>query len=135
MLKYIDLGLPSGTLWKDSNEKGRFYSYNEMINKFGNKLPTKEQFDELLNLCKWTWVHNGYEVEGPNGNKIFMPADSSQNQFVSVFGRNANGNYWSSSPNMYGSVWVLDFNSSKVEIDDNKGRNLEYSVRLVKIKE
>ena len=132
LLKYIDLGLPSGTLWKDSNEKGKFYSYKEVEEKFGNELPTKEQFEELQNLCKWTWIGNGYDVEGLNGNKIFMPADGSQNIYGSVFGSEANGNYWSSSPNMYGRFWILEFNSSKVNIDDNKGRNLEYSVRLIR---
>lgn len=132
LLKYIDLGLPSGTLWKDSNEKGKFYSYKEVEEKFGNELPTKEQFEELQNLCKWTWIGNGYDVEGLNGNKIFMPADGSRNIYGSVFGSEANGNYWSSSPNIYGRFWILEFNSSKVNIDDNKDRNLEYSVRLIR---
>ena len=39
---YVDLGLPSGTLWKDKNEEGGFYTYDQAVSKFGNKLPTKD---------------------------------------------------------------------------------------------
>lgn len=43
----------------------------------GWRLPTKDEFQELVDKCKWKWVSkgesNGYEVLGPNGNKIFLP--------------------------------------------------------------
>ena len=42
---YVDLGLPSGTKWKSTNEIGGnngFYTYDEAISAFGDKLPTKE---------------------------------------------------------------------------------------------
>lgn len=32
---YVDLGLPSGTLWKNSNEFG-YYNFNDAVNRFGN---------------------------------------------------------------------------------------------------
>lgn len=42
------------------------------------RLPTKAEFDELLNRCTWIWTSykgiNGYKVTGPNGNSIFLPA-------------------------------------------------------------
>lgn len=42
------------------------------------RLPTKEEYQELIDKCKWTWttVNNikGYEVIGPNENSIFLPA-------------------------------------------------------------
>ena len=41
---YVDLGLPSGTYWKESNESG-FYNYDNAVSKFGDKLPTKEQLE------------------------------------------------------------------------------------------
>ena len=46
---YVDLGLPSGTLWRNSNEGGDYarYTYDEAISRFGNKLPTKQQLEEL----------------------------------------------------------------------------------------
>ncbi|MCQ2271186.1 MAG: hypothetical protein MJZ72_00120 [Bacteroidales bacterium] len=39
--EYVDLGLPSGTKWKDKNESG-FYDYDAAVRSFGSKLPTKE---------------------------------------------------------------------------------------------
>lgn len=42
------------------------------------RMPTSEELDELLNNCNWDWVTlngvNGYNVTGPNGNIIFLPA-------------------------------------------------------------
>ena len=42
------------------------------------RIPLKEEMDELVNKCTWTWTTlnnvNGYEVKGPNGNTIFLPA-------------------------------------------------------------
>lgn len=44
----------------------------------GWKMPTKSQWEELINRCTWTWTthggHSGYKVTGPNGNSIFLPA-------------------------------------------------------------
>lgn len=95
--KYIDLGLPSGTLWKEKNEKG-FYTYDQAKIKFGNRVPSKEQFEELIDKCDWTWKDNGYKVTGPNGASIFLPAegyyDSDKETRVEV---DYWGNYWSST--------------------------------------
>ena len=42
------------------------------------RIPLPEEMDELVNKCTWTWTTlnnvNGYEVKGPNGNTIFLPA-------------------------------------------------------------
>ena len=51
---YVDLGLPSGTKWKAANEDG-YYDYDSAMETFGGKLPTKEQFEELMSLCTFTW--------------------------------------------------------------------------------
>lgn len=44
----------------------------------GWAIPTFEQCDELMKCCEWTWVATegffGYEVTGPNGNYILLPA-------------------------------------------------------------
>ena len=45
--QYVDLGLPSGTLWKAENEIAGHYTYEEAVVKFESKLPTKEQWEEL----------------------------------------------------------------------------------------
>lgn len=70
---YIDLGLPSGTLWRSSNEEGSF-TFKEAVAMFGKSLPTKAQAMELKNKCQWTPAENGYIVKGPNGNTLYIPA-------------------------------------------------------------
>ena len=42
------------------------------------RMPTYAELNELRTYCTWTWTTqngvNGYNVEGPNGNSIFLPA-------------------------------------------------------------
>lgn len=86
-MEYIDLGLPSGNLWADCNvgtedyrESGKYYSYDEAL-KLQTKeelLPSKQDFQELIDHCKWEWKElthcNGYHITGSNGNSIFLSA-------------------------------------------------------------
>lgn len=62
-------------------------------------LPTEEQFNELITECQWVWKktnnHNGYEIIGKNGNRIFLPA-SGWIQSSEVEYRNQYGYYWTS---------------------------------------
>lgn len=89
---YTDLGLPSGTLWKNYNETG-FYSYNEAIDKFNEKnIPTWNQWTELKSKCQWTWTGSGYKVTGPNGNSITIPAAGDPKGSKGEYGW-----YWSST--------------------------------------
>ncbi len=73
-LGYIDLGLPSGTFWKSSNEDN-YYTPDNAIKKFGKKIPTNKHYYELLDYCKWTcfWNKGMYVIEGPNGNQMLLP--------------------------------------------------------------
>lgn len=93
---YVDLGLPSGTLWESIGEQG-YYTYDEAISKFADALPTKEQFDELIRACTWTWVGDGYDVEGPNENAIFLPAAGYRHCLGRVYNVGTIGYYWSST--------------------------------------
>lgn len=127
---YVDLGLPSGTLWKRQNESG-FYTYEEALNRFGNKLPERHHFVELKNECTWIWMEDyGYKVVGPNGNSITFPAAGYRNCSGDVNGVGTYGLYWSSSP--YGSdyAWYLYFGSSGVNMN-GRYRCYGRSVRLV----
>lgn len=129
---YVDLGLPSGTLWKDQNEAGGFYTYDQALAKFGNNLPTKEQLEELKNSCRWTWNGNGYKVEGPSGESIVLPAAGYRKRDGSVRGVGSYGDYWSFTPNNSGcDAWCLDFNSGEVNMCCY-GYSLGQSVRLVR---
>ena len=97
---YIDLGLPSGTLWKRTNEIG-FLKYNDAIEMYGNKLPTKEQFEELKRECDWEWTGKAMKFTGPNGNTIELNATGfeSATEIGAYQGIGVSGLYWSSSIN------------------------------------
>ncbi len=110
----VDLGLPSGALWKDKNEEGGFYTYEQAVNKFGNRLPTKEQLEELKNSCRWTWTGSGYRVTGPNGNSIVLPAAGYRHCDGSVYSVGSIGCYWSSPPDDSDIAWYLYFTSGRV---------------------
>ena len=120
--EYVDLGLPSGTLWATENETKQgedvsYYTYGEAVAIFGNKLPTREQFEELRTQCTFAMRGSDYCITGPNGNFINLPMEGSR------YG------YWynkSSSNTMYG----LYFCSGTKELGDNY-TNYGFSVRLV----
>ena len=190
--EYVDLGLPSGTLWATCNvganspeEYGDYFAWGETVPKevynwntykWGNgdvneltkycmysdygtvdnktildveddaafvcwgpswRLPSKEQIEELINSCSWTWSQrNGVEgqlVIGPNGNTIFLPAagyhlDSSLNV------ANSFGNYWSRTLGTGSSMlsYMMSFYSED-EYRDSGRRDFGYSVRAVRV--
>ena len=116
--QYIDLGLSSGTLWKDTNEGGDStrYTYDEAVSKFDNKLPTKEQLEELKNQCTWTWTGRGYKVVGPNGNSIYLPVAGIRDSDGDVYSVGSRGYYWSSTPDGSDYAYSLYFNSDYVNL-------------------
>lgn len=64
------------------------------------RMPTKDEVNELRNNCTWTWTTqnsvNGYNVEGPNGNSIFLPA-AGYYSYQSFKDAGTRGFYWTSS--------------------------------------
>ena len=130
--QYVDLGLPSGTLWCAKNEGGDHtrYTYDEAISNFGSKLPTEEQLEELKNQCTWTWTGSGYKVVGPNGNSIYFPAAGSRGCDGYVDGVGSIGCYWSSTSDGSHLPDLLYFHSDEVFIYFN-ARCSGLSVRLV----
>ena len=64
------------------------------------RMPTKEEYEELMNVCTWTWeVVDGTgckKVTGPNGNYIYMPV--SGYQYGTSFYMQSFGYYWTSTP-------------------------------------
>ena len=64
------------------------------------RMPTKEEFDELLNSCEWEWTTRGgrwgYEVRG-NGGSIFLPV-AGVRLGASLNYAGEGGHYWSSTP-------------------------------------
>lgn len=49
ILKFVDLGLPSGKLWAAINAPG-FYTFDKAVDTFGDKLPQKMTGKNFLNI-------------------------------------------------------------------------------------
>ncbi len=64
----------------------------------GWKMPSKENWKELVEKCKWTketaFHVSGYRVEGPNGNSIFLP--NTGLRFGETVSNTDAGYYWTS---------------------------------------
>ena len=129
---YTDLGLPSGTLWKDDN-CGGYYSFSAATSSYGGYLPTKEQWTELIGECQWTCTESGYKVTGPNGNSITLPFDGYRGTSGNIYGKGYSGEYWTSTSYSSEKSWYLC-----IRKDDNiikmDHQSVEYGglVRLVK---
>ena len=93
--KYVDLGLPSGTLWKTTNEQGILFTYEDAERLFGDKLPTQEQLAELVGFCEVTVERGFFRFTGPNGNYILMPALGYREWRGNVYDVGKSGTYWS----------------------------------------
>lgn len=129
---YVDLGLSSGTFWRNENEGGENvrYTYSEAVSGFGNKLPTKVQLEELKNQCTWIWTGSGYKVVGPNGNSIYLPAAGHCFCNGDVYSVGSYGYYRSSTLDGSGRAYGLGFSSDGVYMRDNLPC-YRWSVRLV----
>lgn len=133
---YVDLGLSSGTKWKTINEKNdadveySFFTYDEAVAAFGNKLPRRVQCLELAKECSWTWTGMGYRVVGPNGKSISLPASGYRDGDGDIYVGSI-GCYWSSAPDSSDGAWCLYFYSGGVSVSSDY-RYDGNSVRLVK---
>ncbi len=98
-------------VWYDS--EGNFIGDNKTVldkeddaaavNMGGSwRMPTYDELEELKTKCTWTWTTlngvNGHNVEGPNGNAIFLPAAGSRYD-SDLYDAGSYGAYWSSSLN------------------------------------
>ena len=85
--KYTIADGETGAIWYDSS--GNFIGDNlttlrpaddAATQQLGSpwRMPTVDEQEELITKCTWTWTTqdgvNGYQVDGPNGNAIFLPA-------------------------------------------------------------
>ena len=67
------------------------------------RMPTRSEFQELIDNCTWTFTsiggNAGFLVTGKNGNSIFLPASGSlHGQSKAKNGKGNYGYYWSSTP-------------------------------------
>ena len=83
-MKYIDLGLPSGTLWAEEDEKEQMSKRN--INRKPDIIvPTKKQWDELNECCKISVDESQKTatVTGPNDNSITFGLKQQNKKLIS----------------------------------------------------
>ena len=103
-IEYVDLGL--SVKWancnlsaKTSEETGHRFTYDEKAEVDYVKIPTKEQWNELIKNCTWKWIKGknpGCFVTGKNGNSIFLPACGELND-DGLKAVGTAGSYWSST--------------------------------------
>jgi len=130
--KYVDLGLSSGVYWCSEDEPG-MYNYDEAVSKFGDNLPSVEQYKELIQECRWMYKKgSGYVVTGPNGKSIkfyFNGMDGTGSGSADGVGQL--GMYWTNKKQDALSAYSLsmDFDGVKVQ---SFFLSIRESVKLVK---
>ena len=122
--QFVDLGLPSGTQWKNNSERGT-YAFAQAVRYYDGFLPTSGQFKELVDNCTWTWIGAGYKVVGRNGNYIFLPAEFER-------GDDHLGAFWSITKDENGCCYGLLCYASRVKIDRTCSLDTPRSVILCK---
>ena len=74
------------------------------------RMPTADECEELLEKCEWTWTEylgmGGYDVKGPNGNRIFLPELEIGQPTPQLI--NTSLNRWSSSVRTRKNAYRLD---------------------------
>lgn len=128
---YVDLGLPSGTLWKMNNEQGR-YTYTAALYNFENSLPSRAQFKELIRCCTWKWTGKGYRATGPNQNTIYFPFDGYADCDEDIHDIGVSARIWtidSPGPNSEWAYYFAILEGFRDEVYDAKCFSV--SVRLV----
>ena len=101
------------------------------------RMPTADEIQELLDNCTWFWTTQdgvkGHQVDGPNGNAIFLPAAGLRLDSGFYFA-GGQGNYWSSSlyPDISKDARSLFLNSSGRHELHYYNRSIGFSVRPVR---
>lgn len=137
--EWVDLGLPSGTLWKklDTNRKHSYEDamnlFSDTTNSYGGKLPTWSQWNELITNCSVSVdLYNTYIFKGPSGKTISFDTrgfEDTQGKLQEVY-----AGYYLCSTTVEGSpfeCWFFYCGENKVRL--LKGSyDIKRNVRLVK---
>ena len=98
------------------------------------RMPTVDEIRELRDNCTWTWTTqdgvNGYQVDGPNGNAIFLPASGCREK-SGLSEAGTDGYYWSLSTDNSFCAHMVHL-ASGVTVWNNFYRFLGFSVRPVR---
>lgn len=96
------------------------------------RTPTKEELEELLHKCRWTWVSGkGYKVKAKNGNELFFPTSGGR-LGAQLMLSGTGGYYWSATPaDDNQCAYVLCFNKRVALKLDTYNRYNGFSIRPV----
>lgn len=134
---WIDLGLPSGTLWRCCNEGastpeayGGYYTFGQV-----STAPTLDQILELLDNTTSAWTQqngvNGMKFTGSKGCTIFLPAAGGT--YYGGLGRMGRfGYYWSSTFDEEDNVYILSCHMGGANWLSYGTRDCKQSVRPVR---
>lgn len=101
------------------------------------RMPTKDEWQDLVDNCKWTWVNGGVFIYGPKPtyeNWIFLPVNGVMSNKTSPVDID-NAGYWSSNKGLSlgdASHLILHSTSKKVSVESGGPRYLGYNVRAVR---
>jgi len=101
-------------------------------------MPTKQQFEELIEKCTWEWEErdnsDGYKVTGPSGKSIFLPAAYNRSGDGLPGGMITFGEYWTATAaSEKGYSWVFTFSEDEMpHLSDDGYQPYGLSVRPVK---
>ena len=115
---YVDLGLPSGTLWATCNvgasvpeDFGDYFCFLD-VSYMSNAIPSKAQWEELLRYTTNAYTTlNGVEglrFMASNGNSLFLPAAFAEDFAFGIYYSRTWGNV-PSCPEGDAIPWVFDF--------------------------
>jgi hypothetical protein len=139
--EFVDLGLPSGTMWAKEFEKdGDKVHYLPYCDASTLSLPTEEQWNELLSFCRWefTYVSNysrKYDCIGPNGKVItfksygFHKVDETIEQIERIY-------FWlkDSSEEPDKKLVYMFYDRGEIKTISKSFMGFKYPVRLVQIR-
>ena len=125
-------------MWKNVSEDD-YYTYHDAKIIFGEYLPTKEQWNELIQYCQWTWsgwkTNNdveGYWITGNNGESMFLPNYGEKVAYrdYDIYGYGQDGLYWSSSESESGEPYCISAYRTYCDnhqLEENKIEIYEYN--------
>ena len=104
------------------------------------QMPTKENWQELIDNCTFTWKEfngkYGYEIKSKkNDNTIFLPAAGDNEYSYYYYDGNPYGSYWTSTPVEGDSTnylaYELTFTEKFIKFSDDYRREGDQSIRPV----
>jgi len=114
---FVDLGLPSGTLWAKEYEKtDDGFLYLPYIKAKRYNLPTKEQWEELVKYCKWGWYGDLFRCIGRNGEALDFPKTG---RIKTIYENGKSSFLWLQTETIDDNnsfAWIIDASPKEIDV-------------------